>query len=170
MKRLDQIKKIMIFGRPGSGKSYFAQQLHTYTHLPLYHMDNYFFEKNWQEKETLQYLREERDIVQKKKWIIDGNSIHSLEIRYQKAELALYFNFPRWYCLPRVVQRFLENKTRPDRPANCPEKLSWKFLKYLWQFETRLHSKLIKLKTCYPDVVFFEIKSKKALQKFLQTH
>lgn len=36
-------QKICIFGRPGSGKSTFALQLHKKLNLPLYHLDKYFY-------------------------------------------------------------------------------------------------------------------------------
>ena len=35
-------QRIMIFGRPGSGKSTFAVELALKLNLPLYHLDKYF--------------------------------------------------------------------------------------------------------------------------------
>lgn len=46
-------QKIMIFGRPGSGKSTFALQLHKLTEIPLHHVDKHFFEAGWQKRAIL---------------------------------------------------------------------------------------------------------------------
>ena len=37
------LRKIMIFGRPGSGKSTFAVKLSRSIVFPLYHLDKYFY-------------------------------------------------------------------------------------------------------------------------------
>lgn len=41
---------IMIFGKPGSGKSTFAFWLHQKTKIPLYYLDKYIYLQNWQER------------------------------------------------------------------------------------------------------------------------
>jgi adenylate kinase family enzyme len=38
-------KRIMIFGRPGSGKSTFATWLSRALNLPLHHLDKHFYKK-----------------------------------------------------------------------------------------------------------------------------
>jgi adenylate kinase family enzyme len=56
-------KRIMIFGIPGSGKSTFAAKLSQQLGLPLFHLDKYFFTRDWQERdydEFLLYHKEER--------------------------------------------------------------------------------------------------------------
>lgn len=40
-------KKVMIMGRPGSGKSTCSIQLQQILDIPLFHLDKYFFEANW---------------------------------------------------------------------------------------------------------------------------
>ena len=71
--------RIMIFGRPGSGKSTFALMLHNITFIPLYHLDKYFFSSNWKEVEYKDFLEIQKSIVDQEKWIIDGNSTKSFE-------------------------------------------------------------------------------------------
>ena len=99
----------MIFGRSGSGKSTFAHDLHKITGLPLYHLDKYFFTRNWVERDKQEFLDIQQSIVDTHFWIIDGNSIKSLEMRYRRADLVLYLNFPRWLCYIRVFKRIFDN-------------------------------------------------------------
>ncbi len=77
--------KIMIFGRPGSGKSTFAYQFHKATETPLYHLDKYFYTTNWVERDYQEFLADQQRLVNQKAWIIDGNCTRSFEMRWSKS-------------------------------------------------------------------------------------
>ena len=150
----------MIFGRPGSGKSTFAQKLYNKTGIKLYHLDRYFYIKNWVERDTSEFLQIQQSIVQQDRWIIDGNSTKSLEMRYARADFVLYFNYPRWICLYRLCKRrFFKNPTIQDRAADCPEILRWKLVHYAWTFEQRVDSQIKTLQKQYPHVKFMEVQN-----------
>lgn len=156
----------MIFGRPGSGKSTFAKYLHEITKLPLCHLDKHYFSNNWVEREKQEFVDIQQSFVNKKKWIIDGNSIKSLEMRYSKADLALYINFPRWICIYRILKRiFFPNTNIDDRAAGCTDRLSWKLLEYSWAFDKRTQKPLTYLQEKYPGVYFIEITNSAMLKK-----
>ena len=58
--------------------------------------------------------------MNQERWIIDGNSTKSLEMRYSKADLVLYFNYPRYLCYWRIFKRlFYKNKLIDDRAEGC---------------------------------------------------
>ncbi len=158
--------RIMIFGRPGSGKSTFALTLHKITGLPLHHLDKHFFVNNWIERDTQEFLSIQESLVNEDKWIIDGNSIKSLEIRYSKAGLVLFLNYPRWFCYYRVLRRiFSKNLEIDDRAEGCHESVSCKLLKYMWSFDQRVEKPITYLREKYPAVRFIEIKNTDALHK-----
>ncbi|MBA2655827.1 MAG: DNA topology modulation protein [Tatlockia sp.] len=160
----------MIMGRSGSGKSTFAYKLHQLTKLPLYHLDKFFFTDNWIERNYQEFLNIQYSIVQQEQWIIDGNSTKSFELRYKQADLCIYFNFPRYLCFWRVFKRlFCKDFRIKDRAANCPEKISWSLLKYMWGFEKRVDIILANLKKNYPQVDFVEVQSDSELIKLLNT-
>ncbi len=163
------IKRILIFGRPGSGKSTFAFQLSQQLHLPVYHLDRYFFKNNWQPINYHHFLTIQKKLAAKKKWIIDGNNPDSLEIRYQKCDVGLYFNYPKIICLWRVCKRlFFKNQRIQDRGSNCHEKLNYMLIRYIWNFDQRIQNILPKLQLKYPNVPFFEIKNDQQLKKVNQ--
>ncbi len=160
------IKRIMIMGRSGSGKSTFAYKLHKKTNLPLYHLDKYFFKNNWVERDYKEFIIIQKNLVNQNKWIIDGNSTKSFEIRYSSADVCLYFNFPRYLCYWRVFKRlFYKDYSIDDRADNCCEKVSWSLLRYMWGFEKRVNSILNVLQQNYPNVHFIEINSDAVLKK-----
>lgn len=162
--------RICIFGRPGSGKSTFALTLHHKTGIPLIHLDRYFYTANWVERDYQEFLTELRSMVSAEQWIIDGNSLKSFEIRYAHAQVVLYFNYPRWICLRRLIKRiFAKDPAIKDRAQGCPENLSWRLLKYMWTFESRQDNYLIhllaELKVKYPQVKFIEIRNDEELKR-----
>lgn len=92
----------MIFGIPGSGKSTFAVKLSQQLGLPLFHLDKYFFVQGWQERDYNEFLRIQRELVEKERWIIDGNATRSFEMRFSRSDVVLYFRFNRLLCLWRI--------------------------------------------------------------------
>src|SRR5687768_15124450 len=151
--------RIMIFGRPGSGKSTFAFKLAKKLNLPLYHLDKYFFEANWVMRAYEDFLDDQHRIVAQKDWIIDGNSLQSLHIRYPEADICIYFNYPRLLCLWRLIKRnFTKNPAIDDRAQGCKERISWQLITYMWTFEYRLNNRLERqlafLQEMHPRVKF----------------
>lgn len=155
-------KRIMIFGRPGSGKSTFANELSNEAQLPVFHLDKYFFMSNWQERDYNEFMKIQEELVSKDKWIIDGNSTKSLETRWAHADLIMYFNYGKLRCLFRLIKRlFNKSKYIDDRPDECREILRFQLIKYMWTFEKRVNNMILILKEKYPYVKFIEINSNK---------
>lgn len=156
----------MIFGRPGSGKSTFADQLSKHTNIPAYHLDQYFYTKNWLARHTPEFLDLQQKLVNKNNWIIDGNDLKSLEMRYSQASLTIYFLLPRFTCLRWLIKRRFTKDTHLDnRALNRPAKISWKLIWYLWTFNWRAQKTVAKLRKQYPQVKFHLIKSEQDLSK-----
>ena len=162
----------MIFGRPGSGKSTFALQLRNQLSLPLYHLDRWFFIENWVERDKVEFLSLQKDFVDQERWIIDGNAMRSLDMRYRRADVAIFFCYPKITCLFRAVQRlFHKNPDIHDRAEGCREAVRWDFVKYLWTFEKRFTPLIEQLQMQYPKTLFFKIthnQEKNDLEKILK--
>ena len=164
--------RIMIFGKPGSGKSTFAFKLQEKTALPLYHLDRYFYTKNWIERDYQEFMDIQHKIVAQDRWIIDGNNTKSLEFRYARAQLCFYFNYPRWICFWRILRRKLTRKNLAlnDRADGCAETIRWSLLAYMWRFERLIEQRghLAELRLRYPNVKFVAVCCDKDLKKILE--
>lgn len=159
----------MIFGRPGSGKSTLALRLHNLTQIPLHHLDKHFYESDWIERDYQEFIKIQQSMVDTPSWIIDGNSTKSLEMRYSRADLVLYFNFPRFICYWRILKRlFVRDIGIKDRAEGCNETIRFSLLRYMWGFESRVSKQISELKSKYPQVEFYEIKSDIFLKKLIK--
>ena len=165
---LCHFKRIAIVGRPGSGKSTFAIQLAQTLDIPVFHVDKIFFTDHWIERKKEDFLRLHTEWIKQPTWIIDGNALNSsLGDRYASADCVIAFIPSKWLCLWRVIKRRF-SKTNPsidDRAPNCPERVSWKLVTYLWTYENRLHPLLQHLNQSYPDVTLITVTSDESVKQ-----
>ncbi len=164
--------RIMIFGKPGSGKSTFALKLHEKSGIPLYHLDRCFYATNWVERDYVEFINMQRQIVDQNSWIIDGNNLQSLELRYKRAHVAIYFNYQLIICLWRLFKRRLLGRriNIDDRAEGCTETVRWSLIKYTWAFEKSIKSRgnIDVLRKRYTHVKFAEANGYGDLKKVLE--
>lgn len=162
-------ERIMIFGRPGSGKTTFALALGKRLHLPVFHLDKYAWQANWVERPYSEFMQEQNKLVAHKKWIIDGNHPWSFETRYSKADIAIYFDYPRWICLWRLLKRyFFKDQTIDDRAAGCRESISRMLLKYMWHFDRYVDQYIPPLQKAFPNVKYYVVHNDREANELLE--
>lgn len=108
------MKKVIIIGCPGSGKTTFAEKLNKCTGLPLYYLDAI-----WHKPDKTHISREEYDeklseIFDTPEWIIDGNYKRTIEARLQQCDTVFLFDLPTEVCLQGATERI--GKGRYDLP------------------------------------------------------
>lgn len=108
------MKKIIIIGCPGSGKSTFARKLSEITNIPLYYLDMI-----WHKPDKTTLTKEEfderlRELLQKSEWIIDGDYQRTLELRIKECDTIFLLDIPLQTCLEGVRARI--GKKRSDLP------------------------------------------------------
>ncbi|MBN8828179.1 MAG: hypothetical protein J0H68_05680 [Sphingobacteriia bacterium] len=169
MKLKMRYKRIMILGRPGSGKSTFASKLGKKFNLKLYHLEKYFFIDNWGERNKDEFHKIQQEFVNEDNWVIDGNCLSSLEMRYAKADLAIIFYYPISVILLRLLKaKFYKYKNTKHITEEYKEKISLKLLFFIWNFKRRVEDKLEYLKRKYPHVVLYKITNDKEAEHLFE--
>lgn len=108
------MKKVIVIGCPGAGKTTFAEKLHDKTNLPLYYLDAI-----WHKPDRTHISREDfddriREIFAEDEWIIDGNYSRTIESRIIAADTIFLFDLPTEICLQGAIDRL--GKERYDVP------------------------------------------------------
>src|SRR5688572_19138597 len=105
-------KKIAIIGLPGSGKSTFASKLGKILGIPVHHLDGYMFQPDGQKTDKQQFMSIQQAMLSEDAWIVEGCSFSTFEMRFAKAEVLIYFHFPRLLCFLRMLKRVFNYEKR----------------------------------------------------------
>jgi adenylate kinase family enzyme len=135
------MKRVMVIGPPGSGKSTFARRLRAITRLPLHHLDQHYFRPGWQPTPKPEWQRFLTELAGREEWIMDGSYDSSFPIRMPRADTILWLDIPRRIAFPRILKRIAAGygRTRADLAPGCPERIDWEFLAFAWTFR-RAHA------------------------------
>lgn len=141
------MKKILVIGSGGSGKSTVATRLGALLDLEVTHLDKLFWRPGWSKRAPEEWLQIVTDLTNRDSWILDGNYSGTLDLRFQKCDTVVFLDLSRWLCLWRIVTRMLRyrNGRRPDMAEGCPEKLDLEFVLWVWNYPRRTKPKVVKL-------------------------
>ena len=140
------LKRILVIGAGGSGKTTVARRLASATGLPLVHLDALYWRAGWQPTPVEEWREAVQRLILGDTWIIDGNYGGTLDLRLEACDTVVFLDVPRIVCLWRVVKRQLLHfrQVRPELPPGCPERLTWEFLAWIWTYPTRRRGHILR--------------------------
>ena len=99
------MKRIIVIGCPGSGKTTFSEKLRDKLGIPLFYLDAI-----WHKPDRTHIPREEFDgrlseILALDSWIIDGNYQRTLERRIAACDTVVLFDLPTEVSLDGAIKR-----------------------------------------------------------------
>ena len=114
------MKKVSVFGKPGSGKSTFSKRLASVTGIPLHPLDSIVYKKNGDLVDRQTYDREHGNILSSDSWIIDGFGPRgSFNQRLDAADTLVYIDLPYFVSYWLVTKRLLKGLL--IKPEGWPE-------------------------------------------------
>jgi adenylate kinase family enzyme len=130
------LRRIIVLGCAGAGKTTFAWRLGARTGVPVIVLDA-VWRPHWSEDDLPEFRRIVSAAHAADDWVSDGNFAGAtFDIRMPRADLVIWLDRPRWRCTWRAVRRVF----RPGE-AHRIEALP-KVLAFIWRFE-RLNRPLI---------------------------
>ena len=158
------MKKIIVIGSPGGGKSYFSRKLSKIIEVPVYHMDTIY----WHQDKTHIFREELVDtintIMSKEEWIIDGNYITTMEQRIKCAEIIMYLDFSTEQCVEGIKSRI--GIKRDDMPW-MEDTLDEDLLNFVVRFPDETKPKIEILLEKYTDKKVIRISTREHMNSFL---
>ena len=161
------MKRVIIIGCPGSGKSTFARKLQSVTGLPLHHLDLIY----WKSDRTIvpreEFLEKLHQIMAQEQWIIDGNYASTMEMRMQVCDTVIFLDYPPELCLSGAQER--KGKTRPDLPwVESNDLDDSEFMEYIRKFHELNRPTILSLLEKYSDKEIIIFHSREDAEIFLQ--
>lgn len=132
------MKRVLVIGSGGSGKSTFSRRLREVTGLKLVHLDKLYWKPNWTETPKEEWRNIVAEIIKEDEWILDGNFGGTMEMRMDRCDTVITLDTSRYVCVYRAVWRVANFRTSDDRPdmaEGCDERFDWDFIKWIWNYQ-----------------------------------
>ncbi len=141
------MRRVLVIGSPGAGKSTLAADIARLTGLPLIHLDQHYWRSGWIEPPKEEWLAKVRQLIAGDRWIMDGNYGGSLRLRLTRADTVVHLDLPAWLCVTRILRRIVGSwrKVRPDMAEGCPEQFSAEFILYTATFRIHRRERVMRM-------------------------
>jgi adenylate kinase family enzyme len=149
------MKKIIVIGCPGSGKSTFSRALHNKTGIPLYHLDMMYWNADKSTVAKSVFLERLSAVLEKAEWIIDGNYASTMELRMAACDTVIFLDYPIGACLEGIRQR--RGKPRSDMPWIETEEDA-EFVDFIKSFNEGQRPQMLEImkKYCEKNIIVFQ--------------
>lgn len=159
------MRKVIVIGSPGAGKSTFSRKLQSITGLPLFYLDMIFHRPDKTTCSPEEFDEKLNRILEQDQWIIDGNYARTLPMRLAQCDTVFWLDYPLEVCLQGIESRF--GKPRCDMPWVETE---WdeEFLEFVKNFRSEYRPELQRLLGEYPEKEVLIFQSRETAEDFLE--
>ena len=158
------MKKVIVIGCPGSGKSTVSRALHNKTGIPLYHLDMMYWNADKSTVEKSVFLERLSTVLEKDEWIIDGNYGSTMELRMTACDTVIFLDYPLNVCLDGIKER--RGKPRSDMPWIETEEDA-EFIEFIKNYNEQQKPKVLELLKKYSDKNIIILESREQGDAFL---
>ena len=164
------MRRILIIGPGGAGKSTLARKLGERLGLEVFHLDRLYWRAGWVETPRDEWRGMLAELIARDAWIMDGNYSGTLDLRLGRADTVVLLDLPRVLCVWRVLKRWISyrGEARPDMAEGCPEELRLKFALWVWSYQRRTRPKVLALLAAGdPGRAVIRLRSRREVEQFL---
>ena len=158
------MKKVIVIGCPGSGKSTVSRALHNKTGIALYHLDMMYWNVDKTTVEKSVFLERLSAVLKKDEWIIDGNYGSTMELRMAMCDTVIFFDYLLEICLDGIKER--RGKPRSDMPWIETEEDA-EFIEFIKNYNEQQKPKVLELLKKYSDKNIIIFKNREQADAFL---
>ncbi|CAQ82709.1 MULTISPECIES: P-loop NTPase family protein [Photorhabdus] len=117
MIRLNDFKgrKILIVGRPCSGKTSLGKQLSETTGINLFDLDDIYWEKGWRRPDDATFKENLKQVLELEEWIIAGNYLQTLAFRMHYCSDIIILNCTWYKAVYRYFRRIVMRACKKER-------------------------------------------------------
>ncbi len=163
------MKRIIVIGCPGSGKSTFSRELHRLTGLPLTHLDNLNWNPDGTTVDKEVFRRRLFEVLRENEWIIDGNYGSTMEPRVLACDTVFFLDYPTDVCLQGVRDR--KGKPRSDMPwKEADGETDAAFTDFIRSFASESRPGILELLKNHPEKTVFTFTNRCEADAYLKQY
>ncbi len=165
------MKKVLVIGSGGAGKSAFAVRLGQTLNITVIHLDALYWQPGWVELPKDVWRQRVTALLQQEAWIMDGNYSGTLDLRLAACDTVIFLDLARTVCLWRVLRRQMMywNEVRPDMGAGCPERVTLEFVRWVWDYPHSVRPKVLaRLRAYEQSKRIIRLRSQVEVEEFLR--
>ncbi len=160
------MKRIIVIGCPGSGKSTFSKALSTKIGIPLFQLDMMFWNADRTTVEKTVLRRRMANVMQLDEWIIDGNYQSTIELRLQACDTVFFLDYSLDTCLEGVRAR--RGKARADMPwVEKENEEDNEFIEFIKKYRLESRPMVLELLKKHENKKIYIFKERSEAEEFL---
>lgn len=101
------MKRILVVGTSGSGKSTVAQKIAARFNLPYFASDPFYWEGNWKTVPSERVREKLHKVIEQDAWVLDGNFDDEWELVWKRADCLVWLDYSLPVILGQVILRNL---------------------------------------------------------------
>jgi adenylate kinase family enzyme len=111
---IEAVKRVVVLGPGGAGKSVFAGRLGEATGLPVVELDQHFWKVGLVPTPADEWVALQQELVMQPEWILDGDlgPYDVVDVRISAADTVILLDFSRWRCAWQALRRSRVNADR----------------------------------------------------------
>lgn len=170
MTSLMPMNRVLVLGCSGSGKTTLTRKLAARIGADPIYLDQHHWQRGWVVPPRDQWHETLRSLIARERWVMDGTYDGTLHLRLPRADAIILFETNRLRCLWRVTARWLAGQPRPELPEECPDKVDWEFVRYIWTFDRVVLPKIFAvINKAGRDVPIVRLSGIEDAERWLQT-
>lgn len=157
-----------MIGPGGAGKTRLSLEIGGALDLPVVHLDRHYWRPGWVETPKDEWRRRIESLIAEDRWVMDGNYGGTLDLRLPRAQAVVFLDLPPRSCVARLFRRRAQAlfRTREDLPRGCPERLTWEFVKWVWEYPTRSRPEVLACLDTWRGGAVHRIRSRREVKRF----
>lgn len=165
------MKKVIVIGSGGAGKSTFSKQLGERTGIEVIHLDQEYWRPNWEKTPVDEWEAKVAAMLERDSWIMDGNFGGTREMRMRACDTIIFLDLPRRVCLYRILKRTIKyyGRSRPDMTEGCNERFDLEFIGWIWKYPYRTRKRVTEAITQFPGKRCIRLRSGREVTEFLRS-
>lgn len=173
------MKKIIVIGTTGSGKTTLAKALAEKLNYPYIQLDLLFWKPNWESSSDEEFFERIEKEIDKPNWVLDGNYGRTNHITWKDVDTVVWINLPFWLTLYQNVSRSIKraitseelwpntgNRESFKRMLSKDSIVLWLFKTYdtgIERYEGRING------SAYSHINFHRLRSRRDVTSFIES-